>query len=35
LILRLNQETSTTSFEAKPKKPSPPILRSNRRKPSN
>jgi hypothetical protein len=34
LVLRLNQDTVTTSFEAKPEKPLPPILRPNRRKPS-
>jgi hypothetical protein len=29
LVLRLNQETITTGFEAKPEKPSPLVLRSN------
>jgi hypothetical protein len=31
LVLRLNQETITTGFEINLKKPSPPVLRSNRR----
>jgi hypothetical protein len=33
LIFMLNQETVTTNFEPKPEKPSPPVLRPNRRKP--
>jgi hypothetical protein len=31
-VLRLNQEIVTIDFEAKPEKPSPPVLRSNQRK---
>jgi hypothetical protein len=32
LVLRLNQKIIVTDFEAKPKKPSPSVLRPNRRK---